>query len=127
MRCLVEGSAAGELLRLSAPLSFWGGVDAESGKVIDPHHPQCGTEITGFIVVMPMGRGSSSSSSVLAEMLRLGTGPAGLVLESPDGIIVTGAIVANALYDVGFPVLVGDLDPHASGRHQIEGSSIHPL
>ncbi|MFB3051774.1 MAG: aconitase X swivel domain-containing protein, partial [Acidimicrobiia bacterium] len=66
------------------PLSMWGGVDTESGRIVDATHPQSGESLAGKIVVLPSGRGSSSSSSVLAEMLRIGTGPAGMILEEPD-------------------------------------------
>jgi predicted aconitase with swiveling domain len=56
---------------------------------------------------MDHGKGSSSSSAVLAESLRLGTGPAAIVLREPDQILVTGVLVARLLYDVECPVLVG--------------------
>jgi predicted aconitase with swiveling domain len=55
---------------------------------------------------MPSGRGSSSSSSVLAEAIRAGTGPEAIVLAEPDGILVLGALVARELYGKELPVLV---------------------
>ena len=55
---------------------------------------------------MPSGRGSSSSATVLAEAIRAGTGPAGIVLGEPDDIIVIGALVAAELYGVAIPVIV---------------------
>ncbi len=105
---LAAGHAEADVLALDQPLSFWGGVDAETGAIIDTHHPQRGASITGRILVMPAGRGSSSSSSVLAETLRAGVGPAGLVLGTPDPILATGALVADALYDVRIPIVVAD-------------------
>jgi predicted aconitase with swiveling domain len=57
---------------------------------------------------MPSGRGSSSSSSVLAEAIRLGTAPAGIVLREPDPIVVLGAVVARELYGVELPVVALD-------------------
>lgn len=95
---LVPGEAQGPTLVLDEPLSFWGGVDAASGTIVDRAHPQFGTSITGRILVLPAGRGSSSSSSVLAECIRAGTGPAGIVLEVADPILVIGALVAAELY-----------------------------
>ena len=73
-RVLVVGTASGQALVLDEPLSFWGGFDAETGRVIEERHPQAGASIAGRVLVMPSGRGSSSSSSVLAEALRRGTG-----------------------------------------------------
>ncbi len=105
-RPLVEGVAAGRILVLDEPLSFWGGIDPASGLVVDTHHPQQGESVTGKILVMPYGRGSSSSSQVLTEALRLGTGPAGIVLRQADSIITLGSLVAGFLYDIDCPVLV---------------------
>jgi predicted aconitase with swiveling domain len=104
-RVLVHGDGEGEVLTLSQPLSFWGGLDAATGRIVDPHHPQLDACLTGRIVVMPSGRGSSSSSSVLAEAIRLGSGPAAIVLAEADPIVALGAIVADELYDVAVPVV----------------------
>lgn len=114
-RSLVGGEARGEIIVLDEPLSFWGGYEPATGRIIDPSHPQHGMSLTGRIVVMAHGRGSSSSASVLAEALRLGTGPAGLVLERPDQILVTGSLVAGLLYGVVCPVAVGEVPAGASG------------
>jgi hypothetical protein len=108
VRALVPGPAEGIALVLSAPLSFWGGVDAEDGTVIDRHHPQVGETVRGKVLVMPSGRGSSSSSSVLAESIRAGTGPVAIVLAEPDGILALGALVASKLYGRTTPVVVAD-------------------
>ncbi|MFZ1813588.1 MAG: DUF126 domain-containing protein [Rhizobiaceae bacterium] len=102
---LVEGRASGKLKVLGEPLSFWGGLDSSSGKIIDRWHPQFGETISGHILLLPQGRGSSSGSSVLAEALRLGTGPAGIILMKCDPIIITGAAVATLLYALNCPVV----------------------
>lgn len=105
-RTLVDGSAEGLLALLAVPLSFWGGYDSGTGRVIDHSHPAFGAEIAGRILAMPSGRGSSSASSVLAEAIRLGTAPAGIVLAQADPIITVGAIVAARLYGKACPVVV---------------------
>jgi uncharacterized protein len=107
-RALVPGPAEGSALVLSEPLSFWGGVDAADGTIIDRHHPQAGETVRGKVLVMPSGRGSSSSSSVLAEAIRAGTGPVAIVLAEPDGILALGALVASKLYGRTSPVVVVD-------------------
>ena len=107
-RVLVPGHADGPVLALDEPLSFWGGLDSETGSIIDHHHPQFGRCITGSILVMRAGRGSSSASSVLAEAIRLGTSPAAVVLLEPDEIIVIGSVVADELYNIAMPVLLVD-------------------
>lgn len=105
-RVLVGGVGAGPVLRLEEPLSFWGGVDPATGRIIDRRHPRCGESVSGRVLVMPYGRGSSSSSSVLLEGVRLGTAPAAVVLRELDGILALGAAVARELYEQSPPVVL---------------------
>lgn len=103
---LAPGSAAGPTLVLDEPISFWGGVNAATGEIVDTHHPQAGASIVGRVLVMPGGRGSSSSSSVLAETIRARVGPAAILLAVADPILALGALVAGELYDIRTPVAV---------------------
>ncbi|HEX6974344.1 MAG TPA: DUF126 domain-containing protein [Vicinamibacterales bacterium] len=114
-RAYAAGDAEGTALVLNEALSFWGGIDVESGRVIDHSHPDLGTVITGSILVMPGGRGSSSSSSVLAETIRRGTGPAAIVVSIPDPILTVGALVAQALYGRRCPIVVCPIEQIRSG------------
>lgn len=126
-RVLVPGLASGELQILDEPLSFWGGFDVETGQVIDQKHPQIGVELSRCIVGMPHGRGSSSSSSVLAEALRRGTAPAGFILEESDPILVIGALVAGRLYQASCPVVVGPIPLQSTGRWEIDCEKTPPV
>lgn len=105
-RVLAPGEATGPALVLDEPLSFWGGLDPETGTIVEVNHPQRGRSVVGWILVMPSGRGSSSSATVLAEAIRRGTGPAGIVLGEADEIVAIGALVAAELYDTRVPVVV---------------------
>jgi uncharacterized protein len=105
-RQLLGGRASGSALVLDEPLSMWGGLDLRDGRIIDRHHPQHGRSVRGRVLVMPHGRGSSSSSSVLAEALRLGVGPAAIVLAEADQIVVLGALVAELVDGILCPVVV---------------------
>jgi predicted aconitase with swiveling domain len=97
---------AGRALVLDEGLSLWGGMDPATGRLIDARHPQRGASLTGRIVVMPSGRGSSSSASVLAEAVRAGTAPAAILLGEPDLILSIGSGVAEELYGIVVPVVV---------------------
>src|SRR3546814_10369745 len=57
---LAPGSAAGDVFVLAEPLSFWGGLDAATGAILDRWHPQCGAVLTGKVMLMERGRGSRS-------------------------------------------------------------------
>ena len=107
-RVLIAGEARGSILALDEPLSFWGGFESETGTIIDNAHPQVGQSLVGRIVMMRIGRGSSSASYVLAEAIRQGTAPAALLLRESDEIIVLGAIVADEIYGIVMPILIVD-------------------
>jgi hypothetical protein len=102
------------VLALAEPLSFWGGVDPDTGLVTDRRHPQAGARVTGVVLLMPGGRGSSSASTVLAESLRTGAGPAAVLLGRMDPIVVLGALVAAELYGVACPVVLLDGEAFAT-------------
>jgi uncharacterized protein len=101
---LVHGAAAGAPLLLDEPLSFWGGLDPVLGAIIDRRHPQAGANVAGRMLMMRAGRGSSGGSAILAEALRLGKGPAGILMLERDAIVVVGALVAAELYGCYCPV-----------------------
>jgi predicted aconitase with swiveling domain len=107
-RFVVGGAAAGPVVVLDEPLSFWGGFSAERGIVTDEHHPQAGVSLAGAVVVMVGGRGSSSASSVLTEAVRLGTAPAAILMQRADEILVTGSLVARELYGRTVPIVLLD-------------------
>ncbi|MEZ5811935.1 MAG: DUF126 domain-containing protein [Rhizobiaceae bacterium] len=102
---LVRGEAEAEVLALDEPLSFSGGLDLSRGMIIDKWHPQHGVVLSGRILSMESGRGSSSGAAVLAEALRKGIGPCGILLSQRDGIVSAGAIIANDLYNLRCPVV----------------------
>lgn len=110
-RVLHAGVTSAPVVRLDAPLSFWGGFDAASGSIIDQAHPQVGMHLTGRVVVMPGSRGSSGTPGVLAESIRRGTGPAAIVVQKADINMTAGAVVAATLYGLRCPiVLLGNAD-----------------
>ncbi len=122
---LVAGAASGPVLALDEPLSFWGGLDPATGAITDRRHPQHGRVVTGSVLVMPHGRGSSSASSVLAEAIRSGTAPAAIVLGASDAIVALGALVAAELYGTICPVVVvadGYEQVAAAGRASVAPS-----
>ncbi|MCG6988644.1 MAG: DUF126 domain-containing protein [Gemmatimonadetes bacterium] len=104
-RVLVAGSARGPLLCLRAPISFWGGVDPVSGRIVDPRHPDHGVCIAGTVLAVPATVGSSSSSAVMLELLREGTAPAAVLTARADAILALGVVVAGELGHPTIPML----------------------
>ncbi|WP_374689167.1 aconitase X [Promineifilum sp.] len=116
-RVLVSGAATGPALVLDEPLSLWGGLDPTTGNIIDQRHPQWGANVAGRVLVMPVGKGSSSASSILLEAARLGTAPAAIVLAEPDAILALGAAVAREMYGVTLPVIAVERNKYEQIRN----------
>ncbi|MGI9402278.1 MAG: aconitase family protein [Rhizobiaceae bacterium] len=108
-RALVAGQASGEIVHCDTPLSFWGGVDSETGQIIDQHHPLSGKTLAGKILVIPGGRGSSSGSSVILELILNGNNPSALIFGREEGILTLGVIIADEMFGKSIPVI--RLDP----------------
>ncbi|KGM34330.1 cis-3-hydroxy-L-proline dehydratase [Inquilinus limosus] len=102
---LLSGTAGGPVVAMDEGLSFWGGVDAATGRVIDMHHPRHGAALAGAVVLMPTSRGSCSGSGVLLELATAGRAPAALVFSEPEDTLTLGAIVAAEMFGRAIPVL----------------------
>ncbi len=94
-RKVVGGYAEGEALVSADPVSFYGGVDPETGVVVEPGHAVEGKCITGKVFVFPTGKGSTVGSYVIYRMSKLGTAPAALVISETEAIIATGCVISG--------------------------------
>jgi len=127
-RVLVPGEAAATSLKLSAPISFWGGIDPRTARVADPRHPEHDLSISGRVLVVPETVGSSSSSAILLELLRLDIAPAAIVLGHSDAILVLGVLVGEELGYATIPVVelnrsdIADLPDGAEVSVGLEGT-----
>jgi len=98
-KTIVPNETSGELLVFEEGLSFWGGVNADTGVVQDTHHPQYGACVAGKVVLMPTSRGSCSGSGVLLELALNGHAPAALVFHEAEDTLTLGALIATHMYD----------------------------
>lgn len=97
-RVLVAGGGEGELLVSSAPLSFWGGYDHQTGEIIDRRHPLSGEIASGRVLAIPHTVGSSTTTAVLLEAIRAGTAPAAILVTGQDSFLALASIVADEIY-----------------------------
>uniref|UniRef100_A0A7S4A7G6 Aconitase X catalytic domain-containing protein n=1 Tax=Pelagomonas calceolata TaxID=35677 RepID=A0A7S4A7G6_9STRA len=116
---IVEGTAlvagatrqlTGRLAFSGTGLSFWGGVDPVSGKVIDERHPLCGRRITDSILAIPSGRGSCTASQIVLELVLNNTAPRAIVLRDRDAVVAVGALVAREFFGAIPPLILACTD-----------------
>ena len=94
-RRVVGGYAEGEALVSIDPVSFYGGVDPETGIITEPGHAVEGECVKGKVFVFPTGKGSTVGSYVIYRMKRLGTAPAAVINTDTEAIIATGCVLAE--------------------------------
>jgi predicted aconitase with swiveling domain len=94
-RVIKAGVVEGIALVSPAPIGFLGGVDPETGIVVEPGHPLEGSSVVDRVLVFPTGKGSTVGSYTLYRMARAGTAPAAIVNAESEAIIAVGAIISD--------------------------------
>lgn len=124
---LVDGAAEGHILKLDAPICFWGGVDPATGKITDPKHPDHGAIISGKVLAIPRIVGSSSSSQLLLELLYKTNPPAAIILGEADAILGIASLVGREMAFGAIPILQMPFQDLTNGGHAIiePGGRIH--
>ena len=94
-RIISKGKGEGEALATSQPISFYGGVDPNTGEIIEKGHELQGKSVKGKILVFPTGKGSTVGSYTLYRMKKNGTAPAGLINKECETVVAVGAIISE--------------------------------
>jgi predicted aconitase with swiveling domain len=93
-RVIKVGQAEGEALVSPEPLGFFGGVDPETGVVVEPGHPLEGQCVAGRVLVFPTGKGSTVGSYILYRLKKSGLAPAAIINAESEPIVAVGAIIS---------------------------------
>lgn len=94
-RTIFQGRAEGEALVSSSPMSFYGGVNPESGEVVERGHELKGRTIGGKVLVFPNGKGSTVGSYVLYRLAKNGMAPRAIINAKCETIVAVGAIISE--------------------------------
>ena len=101
---IAPGTAEAEALASVMPLSFWGGVDINTGVIQDVHHDLCGENTSGKVLCFSRERGSCSGSGVLFEMIRQGTNPAAILCIEAEAVLALAPIIGERVYGRNMPI-----------------------
>ena len=119
---VTSGVSRGKLLVTDQAISFWGGVDPASGRIIDPRHDLFGQSIAGKVLAFPFGKGSSTTSLIILELVRCGVAPEAIVNIHAEPILATGPIVSKGFYGKSIPMVTlskADFQKLSSGREVV--------
>jgi hypothetical protein len=94
-RTIFSGIAEGVALVTSMGLSFYGGVDPDSGVVVERGHELEGQSIAGKVLAFPTGKGSTVGSYTLYRLKKNGVAPAAILNAECETITAVGCIIAE--------------------------------
>jgi predicted aconitase with swiveling domain len=94
-RTIYQGTAQGEALVTSLGISFFGGVDPDTGIIVERGHQLEGQSISGKVLVFPTGKGSTVGSYTLYRLKRNGVAPIAIVNAQCETITAVGCIIAE--------------------------------
>jgi predicted aconitase with swiveling domain len=94
-RIIYKGKGEGEALKTTQPISFYGGVDPNTGEVIEKGHELQGKSVKDRVVVFPNGKGSTVGSYTLYRMKKNNTAPTAIINKDCETIIAVGAIISE--------------------------------
>jgi uncharacterized protein len=94
-RKIYSGKIKGSALVTRMAISFFGGVDPETGIIVEKGHELEGQSVSNKILVFPIGKGSTVGSYVLYRLKRGGLAPLGIINASCEAIIAVGCIISE--------------------------------
>jgi predicted aconitase with swiveling domain len=94
-RAITGGRVKGNALVSTMPLSFLGGVDYNTGVVVEKNHDLKGQPLKDSVLCFPSGHGSTVGSYVLYSLVKKGVGPKAIVNQVADTVVVVGTIIAE--------------------------------
>ena len=94
-RSISRGIGKGKVLLSVEAISFFGGVDAKTGIVMEKNHPLFGKCIAGTVLVFPRGKGSTVGSFVMLQLKKNNVAPVAIINEEAEPIIAVGAIISK--------------------------------
>jgi predicted aconitase with swiveling domain len=94
-RKIFGGRARGKALVSREAVSFFGGVNPDTGVIEEEGHPLQGRSVSGRVLVFPRGKGSTVGSYTLYRMMKTGKAPVAILNSECETIVAVGAIIAE--------------------------------
>lgn len=104
-RVIFKGDVEGEILKSEEPFMFAHGVNPETGEIIDKRSDIYKKNMKNKIFIFPYGKGSTTGSMWLLEVIRRGNGPKAIINKETEMIIATGVVLGQLFYNEKIPIL----------------------
>lgn len=119
---ILKGKARGPLLASDVPINFVAAftkipnfLPSKKAEVRDRHHPWFKTSIKGKVIALPTCIGSTYTGLVLLDLVRMENGPAAIIVDHADTLLVSGVILSEVWYDKAIPIVECPTEPIRSG------------
>ncbi|NLE75345.1 MAG: DUF126 domain-containing protein [Chloroflexi bacterium] len=119
-RVIRAGQAEGLALVSPTPIGFLGGIDPDSGRVVEPGHPLEGQCVAGRVLVFPSGKGRTVGSYTLYRLAKNGLAPAAIINQASEAIVAIGAIMA----EIPMVDMVDTARVRTGQRVRVEGETV---
>ncbi|MEA1908052.1 MAG: DUF126 domain-containing protein [Euryarchaeota archaeon] len=90
-----KGVASGKVLISKTPISFLGGIDPETGIIMEKDHPKKGVSIADRVFIFPHGKGSTVGSYVIYSLEKNNVAPCAMINLAAETIVAVGAIISG--------------------------------
>ncbi len=94
-RKISGGTAEGKALVCHEPISFFGGVNPDTGVIVEKGHELEGVTVKDRILVFPYGKGSTVGSYTIYRMKKNGVAPKAIINVESEPIVAVGAIISD--------------------------------
>ncbi|NOR84591.1 DUF126 domain-containing protein [archaeon] len=94
-RIISKGIATGEVLVSTDAISFYGGVDPNTGIIVEKGHNIEGKSIANKILVFPKGKGSTVGSYTLYRLKKNNVAPLAIINKECEAIVAVGSIISE--------------------------------
>ena len=111
-RAVIGGTARGRALATRQPINFTAAMckvpnmlPSKRAEIRDVHHELFRENIGGRVLVFPSCIGSTHTGLVLLDLVSMGRGPAALVVQRNDSLLIAGVVLSDVWFGRRIPVV----------------------
>ncbi len=109
---ILKGHGKGPAMFADKPVNFTAAftkphnlLPFKKSEVRDAHHPWFGKKIKGKVLLIPACIGSTHTGLVLLDLVRLENGPAAVIIDKADSLLVSGVVLSEVWYKKVIPIV----------------------